>query len=173
MRLLLFCSAVKEIAPEYNDAARSIVRAACGKGYEIVSGGTIKGTMGVVCDEASKCGARVIGILPRFMKGLEHPGLTSLEWTDTMSERKEKMREGADLVVALPGGIGTMDELFETMVLSKLGRFGGRIAVYNPGGFYDPLEELLDHFVATNMLKQEHKDLVRFCSSVEEVTALL
>ncbi|MBO6169243.1 MAG: TIGR00730 family Rossman fold protein [Bacteroidales bacterium] len=173
MRAVFFCSSVKDIAPEYNDAARKSVRAACGRGYDIVSGGTVKGTMGVVCDEAAACGAVVRGILPRFMKGLEHPALTDLVWTDTMSERKELLREGADIVVALPGGIGTMDEFFETFVLVKLGRIDSRLAVLNIGGFYDPLKQLLEHFVATNMLDREHLDLVHFCSSVEEFEELL
>lgn len=173
MRVLFFCSAVKDIAPEYNDAARRIVRAACQKGYEIVSGGTVKGTMGVVCDEAAACGARSRGVLPRFMLGLEHPALTDLVWTETMSDRKEKMREGVDLVIALPGGIGTMDELFETMVLVKLGRFGGRVAALNINGFYDPLAALLDHFVNTNMLEPSDRDILHMCSSVEELEELL
>lgn len=172
-RALFFCSSVKEIAPEYNEAARQIVRAACSRGYEIVSGGTVKGTMGVVCDEAADCGASVCGVLPRFMEPLVHPRLTRTVWTDTMSERKEKMREGADVVVALPGGIGTMDELFETLVLSKLGRFCGTIAALNIGGFYDPLEALLDHFVQTNMLTAADKARLHMVDSVAELEELL
>lgn len=173
MRALFFCSAVKNIAPQYNEAARRIIRTACRKGYEIVSGGTVKGTMGVICDEAAACGASVRGVLPRFMEPLAHPALTDTVWTDTMSERKEAMREGVDIAVALPGGIGTMDELFETLVLSKLGRFDGRIAILNIEGFYDPLLALLDHFVATNMLEQGDKDRLLVARTVEELEALL
>ena len=173
MRLLIFCSAVEEIDPSYNEAARRIVSSACAKGYEIVSGGTTKGTMSVVCHQAAACGAVVTGVLPRFMKGLEHPELSRTVWTETMSERKERMREGADLVLALPGGIGTMDELFETLVLSKLGRFHGRIAALNINGFYDPLVALLDHFVATNMLLEEDRRRLLLPRTVEEAEALL
>ena len=80
----------------------------------------------------------------------------------------------SDLIaVALPGGIGTMDELFETLVLSKLGRFDGRIAILNIEGFYDPLLALLDHFVATNMLEQGDKDRLLVARTVEELEALL
>lgn len=173
MRVLFFCSAVKDIAPEYNSAARSLVKAACDKGYEIVSGGTVKGTMAVVCETAAECGARVRGVLPAFMRGLEHPALTDLEWTDTMAERKEKMREGVDLVIALPGGIGTMDELFETFTLAKLGQFHGKLAVLNIGGFYDPLAALLDHFVAASMLTPEDRKILHICSTTNEIEALL
>lgn len=173
MRALFFCSAVKDIAPEYNQAARELVKAACSKGYEIVSGGTVKGTMKVVCDTAVECGARVRGALPRFMEPLVYPALTDVEWTDTMSERKEAMRKGVQIAIALPGGAGTMDEFFETLVLSKLGRYGGRLAVLNIGGFYDPLVALLDHFVATNMLTPQDRARVIVKSTVEEMTEVL
>ena len=173
MRALFFCSACSGIAPEYNEAARRLVRAAASRGYEIVSGGTVKGTMGVICDEAAACGAVVRGVLPRFMEPLAHPALTDIVWKDTMSERKEAMREGADVVFALPGGIGTMDELFETLVLSKLDCFHGRIAALNIGGFYDPLIALLDHFVATGMLEPSDKARLHVPSTVEEAIALL
>lgn len=173
MRALFFCSACSGIAPEYNEAARSLVRAAASRGYEIVSGGTIKGTMGVICDEAAACGAKIRGVLPRFMEPLAHPALTDLEWKDTMSERKEAMREGADVVFALPGGIGTMDELFETLVLSKLDLFHGRIAALNIGGFYDPLNALLEHFVNTGMLTAADKARLHMPSTVEEAIELL
>ena len=173
MRALFFCSACSGIAPEYNEAARELVRAAAARGYEIVSGGTVKGTMAVVCEEASKCGASVRGVLPHFMSSLNHPALTELEWTDTMSERKEKMREGVDIAIALPGGIGTMDELFETLVLSKLGRFNGRVAALNINGFYDPLDKLLEHFVKEGMMEQSDRDRLLLPSTVEEMIALL
>ena len=120
-RAVVFCSASYDINPKYNQAAREVVRAACLSGYGIVSGGTVKGTMGHVSDEAARCGAENIGVLPRFMKGLEHPALTDLIWTDKMSERKDAMREGTCLAIALPGGIGTMDELSETFCLAQMG----------------------------------------------------
>jgi len=173
MRALFFCSAVEDIAPEYNEAARQIVRAACARGYEIVSGGTTKGTMDVVCREAARCGGVVRGVLPRFMEPLVNPCLTDVVWTDTMSSRKEAMREGVDIAIALPGGIGTLDELFETLVLSKLDLFPGRIAALNIGGFYDPLNSLLEHLVATNMLTAADKARLLLPSTVEELEALL
>ena len=90
-----------------------------------------------------------------------------------MSARKEAMREGVDIVIALPGGIGTLDELFETLVLSKLGKFEGRIAALNIGGFYDPLDKLLEHLVATNMLTASDRARLLLPSSVEELETLL
>jgi len=106
------------------------------------------------------------------MRGLEYDGLTELRWAATMSERKEMMREGVSLAIALPGGIGTMDELFETMVLAKLGRFHGRIGVLNVDGFFEPLRALLDHFVKTGMLTPEDRALVHFASSPKEIAGI-
>ena len=173
MRALFFCSAVEDIAPEYNQAARQVVRAACARGYEIVSGGTTKGTMDVVCSEAAKCGAVVRGVLPRFMEPLVNPCLTETVWTDTMAARKEAMREGVDIVIALPGGIGTLDELFETITLAKLGKYDGRIIVVNWDGYYDFLHSLLDYLVQEEMLDAQSRSLVHFVSSVEEFEKLI
>lgn len=171
-KAVFFCSASNNIDPKYNQAAREAVRAACLAGYSIVSGGSFRGTMGVVCDTARECGAPNYGVLPSFMKGLEYDGLTKLEWSETMSERKELMRKGVDVAVALPGGIGTMDEFFETFVLAKLGRFKGRIAVLNLDGFYEPLRALLNHFVEHGMLTPEDASLVFFADTPEQLAGI-
>ena len=118
--IVIFCSASGDIDPKFNQAAREATRAACSLGYTIVSGGTVRGTMGVVADEVVECGGRHIGVLPRFMREYAYPSLTETVWTDTMSERKERMREGTCAALALPGGIGTLDELIETLTLAKL-----------------------------------------------------
>jgi len=173
MTALFYCSANESIAQEYNVAARQIVRAAALRGYRIVSGGTTKGTMRIVCEEALANGAYTKGVLPRFMEPVAYPGMTETVWTDTMADRKEAMREGADLVIALPGGIGTMDELFETLVLVKLGRFHGRVAALNLNGFYDPLAALLDHFVAQGMLTPEDRAILAMPKTVKELEELL
>jgi len=170
---VVFCASSSKIDPKYNQTAREVVKALCAKGYGIVSGGSYRGTMGAVADTAYECGAPNIGVIPSFMKGWEHPHLTELIWTETMSERKEKMREGTSLAVALPGGIGTMDELFETVVLKKLGRYQGKIVAYNLDGFYEPLKALLQHFVATGMMTAEEVDMIAFPSTVEELKALV
>ena len=108
-KIVIFCSASNDIDPRFNQAARNLVRAACSLGYAIVSGGTVKGTMKVVADEVVACGGTHIGILPRFMTEYHYPALTRTIWTETMAERKEKMREGTNAAIALPGGIGTLD----------------------------------------------------------------
>ena len=114
-KIAVFCSASNEIDPEYNKVARDFVRAASLRGYAIVSGGTVKGTMGQIDTELSECGGYHIGIVPRFMKDIAAPGLSEIHWTDTMAERQAMMRKGALAAVALPGGIGTLDEVIETL----------------------------------------------------------
>lgn len=138
-----------------------------------MSGGTVKGLMNHVCDEASSCGVGVIGVIPRFMKGLEHPALTTCLWTDTMSQRKDLMREGTSLAIALPGGIGTLDELAETYCLAKMGIYGGRVVAFNMEGFYNPLKEQLALYVREGMLPEDSLELLAFPETVEDVEALL
>ena len=172
-KAVVFCSASFDIDDKYNDLARDAVRALHGCGYGIVSGGTVKGTMKVIADEARRLGMEHVGILPSFMKGLEYSDATALVWTDTMSERKEAMRAGTCLAVALPGGIGTLDEMIETLTLAKLGRYGGRVVAFNFEGFYEPLKALLDHYVDTGMLDAPSRDLISFPETVAEFIACI
>ena len=171
---LFFCSSYPDVDPKYKQAARDVVRAACKKGYAIVSGGGARGLMKEVVDAAHSCGAPDIGVLPRFMEGLQHADLTRLEWTDTMSQRKDLMRHyGADMAVALPGGIGTLDELFETYTLAKLEKYHGKVVAFNCCGFYDGVKEMVDRLVREKMLDQKTRDLLHFPETVEEFEALL
>ncbi|MBR5431979.1 MAG: TIGR00730 family Rossman fold protein [Bacteroidales bacterium] len=170
---LFFCSS-SDIDPKYIDAARRVVRATCLKGYTIVSGGATKGLMKVVADEAQACGAANIGVLPRFMEEFSHPNLTQLIWTDTMSQRKDLMRlYGSDIAVALPGGIGTLDELFETYTLAKLDKYHGKVVAFNCFGFYDGVREMMDKLVSENMVDRKTRELLYFPQTVEEFEALL
>ena len=169
--VVIFCASSDQIDPAFNEAARAMVRALHQLGYSFVSGGGNRGTMGVIAREADACGAFHTGVLPRFMKGLEYPRLSAIEWTDTMSERKEHMRKGTCAAIALPGGIGTLDEFAETHTLRKLERYQGELFVLNIKGYYNPFKELLDHFVATGMLSAKDRDLVRFPESVEELVS--
>ena len=130
--------------------------------------------MKVVADEAQACGAANIGVLPRFMEEFSHPNLTQLIWTDTMSQRKDLMRlYGSDIAVALPGGIGTMDELFETYTLAKLDKYHGKVVAFNCFGFYDGVKEMMDKLVSENMLDRKTREMLYFPQTVEEFEALL
>ena len=168
-KIAVFCSASDKIDHEYSKVARDFVRAASLRGYAIVSGGTVKGTMGEIDDELSSCGGYHIGIVPVFMKEIAAPGLSETHWTETMAERQALMRRGSVAAVALPGGIGTLDELIETLTQKKLGFYSGHIYALDWKGFYRPLEALLDHYVETGMLEPCHREMITFCRTPEEI----
>ena len=172
-KIVFFCSASDQCPKEYNENAAKVVEALCEKGYGIVSGGTVLGTMGVISNTVAKCGGYHKGVLPRFMQGLDFPGLSEVIWTDTMSERKEEMRRDTVAAVALPGGIGTLDELIETHVLVKLRQYHGRVIVLNLGGFFNPFLALLDHYVATGMLTHKDRQLVESYDTAEALLETL
>ena len=168
-KIAVFCSASFEIDPKYNKVAREFVRAASLRGYGIVTGGTIQGTMGEISDELHACGGYHLGVIPRFMKEYVYPDLSEVIWTDTMAERKTLLREGTCAVVALPGGVGTLDELIETVALVHLKQYFGKMYVLNYEGFYEPLRALLDHYVATGMMPQATRDKIVFADTAEQL----
>ena len=172
-KIAVFCSASSEIDPKYNKVAREFVRAASLRGYGIVTGGTVKGTMGEVSDELHAIGGYHKGVIPRFMKQFVYPDLSELVWTDTMAERKTILREGTCAVVALPGGTGTLDELIETVALVHLKQYFGKITVLNHDGFYEPLKALLDHYVAAGMMTKETRGKVLFADTAEQLIEML
>lgn len=172
-KAVVFCSAAGGLDPKYDKAAREVVRALHAYGWGLVSGGSFRGLMGSLSEEMERLGGEHTGVIPRFMKGLEYPRLTELVWTDTMSERKERMREGTSAAIALPGGIGSLDEFVETHVLRKLGRYDGKLLVLNLDGFYDPWKDLLRHYEKHGMLEACDRDLVVFADTVEELTSHL
>ena len=172
-KIAVFCSASSEIDPKYNKVAREFVRAASLRGYGIVTGGTVKGTMGEVSDELHAIGGYHKGVIPRFMKQFVYPDLSELVWTETMAERKTILREDTCAVVALPGGTGTLDELIETVALVHLKQYFGKITVLNHDGFYEPLKALLDHYVAAGMMTKGTRGKVLFADTAEQLLEML
>ena len=168
-KIAVFCSASFEIDPMYNKVAREFVRAASLRGYGIVSGGAVKGTMGEISDELHSCGGYHLGVIPRFMEQYVYPDLTEVIWTDTMAQRKTLLREGTCAVVALPGGIGTLDEVIDTFVLLHLKKYSGKIFVLNHNGFYEPLRQLLRHYADTGMMTEETMSMMVFAQTPEEI----
>ena len=168
-KIAVFCSARKEIDPQFNKVAREFVRAASLRGYGIVSGGTIKGTMGEISDELKVCGGYHLGVIPRFMKQYVYPDLSEVIWTDTMAERKALLRKDVCAVVALPGGIGTLDELIETLTLVHLGQHECRLYALDHNGFYEPLRQLLRHYADTGMMGEDTFARMIFAHTVDEI----
>ena len=172
-KIAVFCSASVNIDQEYNEVAREFVRAASSRGFGIVTGGTVKGTMGVISEEMRANGGYHLGVIPRFMEQYVYPELSEVKWTDTMAERKTLLREGTCAVVALPGGIGTLDELIETFALIHLKQYDGKIMVLDHKGFYAPLKSLLEHYVAKGMVAIETMSKLHFAKNADELLDLL
>ena len=172
-KIAVFCSASYEIDPMFNKVAREFVRAASLRGYGIVSGGTVKGTMGEISDELKACGGYHLGVIPKFMKQYVYPDLSEVIWTETMAERKTLLRKDTCAVVALPGGIGTLDEVIETFALLHLKQYDGKIFVLNHEGFYEPLRQLLEHYATTRMLSRETMARMVFAETPEEILDML
>ena len=168
-RIAVFCSASNDIDPKYNKVAREFVRAASLRGYEIISGGTVKGTMGAISDELKSCGGYHVGVVPRFFQQYAYPELSELHWTDTLSERKTLLRKDTCAVVALPGGTGTLDEVVEAFTLLAIGQYDGKVCLLNLDGFYEPLLALLRGYVDEKMMTAETFARLVVASSAEEL----
>ena len=150
LKVCVYCASSKQCDPAYLDAAERLGRHLARHQATLVYGGGGAGAMARLAEGALSAGGTAIGIIPRFMVELEwgHKQLTEMRIVEDMRERKHQMLEGADAVVALPGGCGTLEELFETMTLKRLGRYLGPIILVNTRGFYDRVVAALEHCIA-------------------------
>jgi hypothetical protein len=148
--------------PAYAAAARALGEAAAARGLRVVYGGASVGLMGALADAALAAGGEVEGVIPRRLvaRELAHAGLTRLHVVDSMLERKELMASLADAFIALPGGIGTLDELFETMTWTQLGIHAKPSGLLDVDGYWQPLLALLDRQVAEGFLRRPWQELL-------------
>jgi uncharacterized protein (TIGR00730 family) len=161
-RVCVYCGSNPGARPDYAEAATALARTLAERGVGLVYGGANVGVMGVIASAVLEAGGEAIGVLPRKLraKELAHSGLTELHMVDSMHERKALMVELADGFVALPGGTGTLDELFETMTWSQLGLHNKPMGLLNVSGYYDHLLAFLDHVVGERFLRGEHRDML-------------
>jgi uncharacterized protein (TIGR00730 family) len=160
--LCVFCGSNTGSDAAYSETARALARAIARAGMHLVYGGGSIGLMGVLADAALAAGCTVIGVVPRRLLGREvvHRGLAELRVVETMLERKALMAELSDAFVALPGGFGTLDELFEMLTWTQLGFQQKPCALLNVGGYFDRLTGFLDHAVAQRFVTREHRDML-------------
>jgi len=158
-RVLVFCGSSPGARPEYAAAADQLGRLLAQRGLGLVYGGASVGLMGAVADGALAGGGEVIGVIPRQLveREIAHGGLTELREVTTMHERKALMAELADAVITLPGGTGTLDELFELFTWSQLGLHRMPIGLLDVACYWQPLLAMLDHMVAERLLRAEHR----------------
>ncbi|MDR1090026.1 MAG: TIGR00730 family Rossman fold protein [Prevotella sp.] len=167
----VFCGSSSGVEKIFTEQAAILGKTIARKGYGIVYGGAHVGLMGAVADGALSEGGEVIGVLPRFLqnKELEHKRLTQIFIVDTMHERKAMMSSLCDAVIALPGGYGTMEELFEMLTWGQLSLHKKPIALLNVEGFYDPLITLSEIMIEKGFLKEEYRDLLIVDNAIDKL----
>ncbi len=160
--ICVFCGSSWGYRKDYEESAIALSREIARRGYRLVYGGSSVGLMGACADAALAEGGEVVGILPRQLKlkEIDHKGLTELHLTDSMHERKAMMAEMSDGFISLPGGAGTMDELFEIWTWGMLGWHEKPSALVNVSGYYDDLIRFLDKTATEGFVKQEHRDML-------------
>jgi uncharacterized protein (TIGR00730 family) len=157
--------------PAYHAAATRLGECLAEAGCTIVYGGGAVGLMGSLANGALARGGKVIGIIPRFMREVEwqHPGIEDLEIVEDMRERKHRLLTGSDAVVAMPGGCGTLEELFEAVTLKRLGLYFNPIVLLNTGGFYTPLQIFMEKVIAERFMNPEHAAMWSLVQTPEDV----
>jgi len=162
----VFCGSATGHDPAYARAAQAIGAEIARRGWCLVYGGGRVGLMGLLADAALAAGGEVVGVIPRFLgtREVAHEGLTRLELVETFAERKQRMGELANAFLALPGGIGTLDEIFETVSWSQTGLQRKPNALLNVGGFYDALVAHLDRAARAGYIRAEHRALLAVAS---------
>lgn len=158
----VFCGSNAGNGEAYLEAARALARAVVGRGLKLVYGGGNIGLMGALADAALAAGGHVTGVTPRALleKEVVHRNLSDLRVVGSMHERKALMAELSDAFIAMPGGLGTLEELFEVLTWNQLGFHRKPCGALNVAGFYDRLTDYLDHAVAERFLKPEHRAML-------------
>jgi len=175
MTICIFASSSSRIDNEYAIAASRLGTLLALAKLDVVYGGGGIGLMGKLADAVLENGGKITGVIPSFMKdeGWDHSAVNEMILTSDMGERKKRMFEMADAVVALPGGVGTLEELTEAMTLKQLGLYKGPIIILNTLNFYKSFIEFMEHMIAGNFLRYEHKGMWEVAGTVEEVMDLL
>jgi uncharacterized protein (TIGR00730 family) len=175
MTICVFASSSSRINIEYNATASQLGKLLAKEGMDVVFGGGGIGLMGKLADAVIENGGRITGVIPSFMneEGWGHHGINEMIITSDMGERKRKMFALSNAVVALPGGVGTLEELTEAITLKQLSLFDGPIIILNTLGFYNSLLDFLDNMIENHFLRSEHKGIWETVNTPEEVIIAL
>jgi uncharacterized protein (TIGR00730 family) len=173
--ICVYCGSANQASREYFRAAHRVGEMLARHGLSLIYGGGRTGLMGAVADSVLENGGQAIGVITEGMNTpeLAHTGLTRLEVTATIHQRKARMYALADGYIALPGGYGTLDELFETLTWAQIGEHQKPVGILNVNGYYDPLLEMLDRAVAEKFLFPEHRRVLLCESDPEKLLDLM
>lgn len=164
-QIAIFCGSATGKNSDYSHAAAALGESFVKSGLSMVYGAGNIGLMGVIADRMLELGGEVTGVITKHLVDVElsHPGISKTHVVETLSERKSLIVDISDAFVAMPGGYGTLDELFEVLALNQLCLIQKPVALYNVKGFFNPLIHLIDHLVEERFVREEHKGLF-FCS---------
>jgi hypothetical protein len=164
--ICVYCGSADDVSPEYFQAARAMGAALARRGQTLIFGGGRTGLMGAVAEAVLAAGGRAVGVIIPSMNtpALAHAGLTRMDVVPDMHARKARMHELADGYIALPGGYGTLDELFETITWAQIGAHRKPVGLLNVGGYYDPLLAMLDRATERGFIFPEHRNAL-LCES--------
>jgi len=171
----VYCASSHLIDTKYFLGAEKIAEILVNEGYTTIYGGGSNGLMGALADKVLSLNGKIIGVIPGFMKEVEwdHPGVAEMIITEDMAERKKRLLVGTDVVIALPGGCGTLEELSEAISLKKLSQIKMPIIIFNQDGFYDDLIALFKNFITQKFMGDNHADLYTIINTAEELRSLL
>ncbi|GJM05232.1 MAG: cytokinin riboside 5'-monophosphate phosphoribohydrolase [marine bacterium B5-7] len=174
-KVCVYCGSSSGKQPEYGYAARRLAKALTLRGIGVVYGGASVGIMGEIADAVLAGGGEVIGVIPQALadKEIAHEGLTELKIVGSMHERKQEMMALSDGFIALPGGLGTQEELFEALTWSQLGIHKKPCGLLNVEGYYDKLCAFLDHAVEEQFVKTYHREMLLVEDSPEKLLTLM
>ena len=172
--ICVFCGSSHGALEAYGDAARDTGRAIAENGFRLIYGGAKVGLMGTVADAALEAGGEVIGVLPRSLQNKEigHDGLNELHLVGSMHERKALMADLSDGFIALPGGVGTLEEIFEVWTWGQLGYHSKPCGFLNVEGYYDQLIAFLDHQTREGFTKKAMRDMAQVADTPEALIEL-
>lgn len=174
MKICIFCSANENLNPEFFRRTRDLGSWAAREGHTIVFGGVNQGLMECVAQAAKEAGGRTIGIVPRIIEqgGRLSPNVDIDIPCDNLSDRKQLMMDQSDLFIALPGGLGTLDEVFTVAAAATIGYHQKPVILYNIDGFWDPLIHLLDTLQQQGLMRGEWQQHIRVAATLDDIATL-
>ncbi len=173
-RIAVYAASSSQVAPEYLDAAAQLGTLLAHEGIEVVYGGGKVGLMGALADAALDAGGKVTGVIPEFMveNGWCRDGLTTLTVTPDMHVRKDTIVSLGDATIALPGGVGTLEELMEIITWKQLGLYAKPIVILNTRGYFNPLIEMLKKAISENFMREIYGELWKTADTPEQALLL-
>lgn len=170
-RVCVYCGSSRQCDPVYLKTAEQVGRVLARSNFTVVYGGGSAGSMKSLADGALAEGGRVVGVIPEFMVKLEwvNPNIPETIIVNDMHERKKRMIDGVDAVIALPGGSGTLEELMEAITWKRLGLYFGAIIILNTQSYYQPLRQLLEQCIGERFMDSRHAQMWTFVNEPEEV----